>query len=482
MNNYYKFTDEQLNMANRVNLVDLMRRSGYHLKRAGCEYTWESPTGKVSIRGNSWYHQYERTGGKTIGFLMRFHGMEFKEAVEFLLSEQGLYVDYKEPVKKEKKPFALPSKNSDMRRVYAYLINTRFLDKEIVDHFVKEGLIYEDAEYHNVVFVGLDENGVPRHASKRGASGRSSYKGNVYGSDDRYCFRHEGKGNKVYVFEAPIDMLAYLSMHKENWQENSYITLCSAASEAAVHFLKQNPQIDTVYSCLDHDKAGIEGFYRLVEEAGKLGDHQVVPVLSEYKDWNEGLKAEHGIEPLPAQKHPGLERMKVLSLELVGDWIDDPYPKYPMSEMSDQYNKLRRLVESETDRVTELAYRLSGSAFLFAKKMCERVEISLDAWEYGKLLFSMYQPHRDRNGYRSRIVDIGEQLTELKKLRGHDECLTGTQIGAMVRQSLKLTMESLKLCMYIEQQQEQKSKQVQIEETKTEEAENNETEGELCMS
>jgi len=237
MSEYIRFTDEQLELANRVNLVELLRRSGYKLTRSGSEYNWESPTGKVSIRGNSWYHQYERTGGKPIGFLMRFEDMEFKDAVLFLLSEQGLRVETEEKLRK-KKPFELPPKNHDLRRVYAYLINTRFLDREIVDYFVHEGLIYEDAQYHNAVFVGLDEEGVPRHASKRGTGRKSTYKGNTAGSDERYCFRYTGKGNEVYVFESPIDMLAYLSQHKENWQENSYITLCSDASEAAVHFLK----------------------------------------------------------------------------------------------------------------------------------------------------------------------------------------------------------------------------------------------------
>lgn len=236
MRDYYKFTDEQIDMASRVNLVELLRRSGYKLTRSGSEYNWESSTGKVSIRRNAWYHQYERTGGKTIGFLMRFHGMEFKEAVEFLLSEQGIRADWEEPAAKEEKTFELPPKNSDMNRVYTYLLNARFLDREIVDHFVHAGLIYEDAKYHNAVFVGLDENGEPKHASKRGIGKGSTYKGNVYGSDDRYCFLYTGKSNKVYVFESPIDLMAYLSMNKENWKEDSYITLCSAASEAAVHF------------------------------------------------------------------------------------------------------------------------------------------------------------------------------------------------------------------------------------------------------
>ena len=476
MNNYYKFTDEQLDMANRVNLVDLMRRSGYHLKRAGCEYTWESPTGKVSIRGNSWYHQYERTGGKTIGFLMQFHGMEFKEAVEFLLSEQGIRADWEEPAVKEEKTFELPPKNSDMNRVYAYLLNARFLDREIVDHFVHAGLIYEDAKYHNVVFVGLDEEGRPKHASKRGSGKGNTYKGNVYGSDDRYCFRHTGKSNKVYVFESPIDLMAYLSMNKENWKEDSYITLCSAASEAAVHFLKNNPQIDTIYSCLDHDEAGINGVYRLAEEAGKIGDYQVIPLLPEYKDWNEGLKTEHGIEPLPAQKHPGLERMKILSLELTGDFIDDPCPKYPLSQMGDQYNRLKKLVESQTDRITKEAYWLSGTAFLFAKKLFEKIEVHKDAWEYGKLLFSVYQPHRDRNGYRSRVMEIGESLMEIRKQYTQEENWTKDKLRKVATQSLYLSVECLKLCMFIERKIEQEKKNKKQQETEEE------MEGGQCMS
>ena len=201
MGRYKRFTDEQLAAANSINLVELMKRSGYPLKRIGSEYAWESPTGKVSIRGNSWYHQYDKEGGKPIGFLTRFHNMEFKEAVEFLLSEQGLRVENEETeMQKERKAFELPGRNPDLRRVYAYLLKVRFLDREIVDYFVGQGLIYEEDQFHNVVFVGLDQDGVQRHAHKRSTVTGSSFKGNVSGSDDRYCFRYTGTGNSVYVF------------------------------------------------------------------------------------------------------------------------------------------------------------------------------------------------------------------------------------------------------------------------------------------
>lgn len=478
MGEYVRFTDEQIDMANRVNLVELMRRSGYQLKRAGSEYAWENPNGKVSIRGNSWYHQYEKVGGKAIGFLMRFQDMEFKEAVRFLLSEQGIRVVDEEPKKEERPPFELPPKNKDMRRVYAYLLNVRFLDREIVDYFVHEGLIYEDAKYHNAVFVGLGENGAACHAHKRSTSERSSFKGNVASSDDRYCFRYIGKGNQVYVFEAPIDLLAYLSMHKGNWKENSYITLCSAASGALVQFLTDNPQIDTIYSCLDHDCAGIEGYYRIMEETGKVGQYQVKPIFPEFKDWDEGLKARHGIEPIPAQKHPGLARMKELCLELVGDWIDDPCPKYPLSQMSDQYNKLKRLVESQSDEITQQSYALSGTAFLFAKKQLATVEVKINEWEFGKLLFSKYPPHHDHTGYRSRIVDIGERLADLKKACGHDEVRTKTQMLKVIDLSLTLAVDCLRLCMYVEQHP---PKQAQKKERRMDEEEEEEQHGEISL-
>ena len=34
-----------------------------------------------------------------------------------------------------------------MRRMYAYLLKERFLDREIVNAFVKENLLYEEGEY-----------------------------------------------------------------------------------------------------------------------------------------------------------------------------------------------------------------------------------------------------------------------------------------------------------------------------------------------
>ena len=232
----------------------------------------------------------------------------------------GVTVIPKEQQVKEKKKFDLPKPNQDMRRVYAYLLKRRFIDREVINFFAKTKLIYEDEEYHNAVFVGVDENGKPQHAHKRGTYSESGYKGNVDGSNPYYSFHHIGKGNKLYVFEAPIDMLSFISLHKENWKNNSYVALCSIAPQTAVHILKNNPHINTVFTCLDYDKAGIEGNYRIAEEVKRLGDYRVNSYSPKYKDWNESLRSKNGIEPIPATEHPGVVRMKKLCLQLVSDY------------------------------------------------------------------------------------------------------------------------------------------------------------------
>lgn len=61
----------------------------------------------------------------------------------------------------------------------------------------------------NAVFVGMDENGVPRHAHKRGTVG--GYKGKCPGSWPSYSFHWVGTGDKLYVFEAPVDVLSYIT-------------------------------------------------------------------------------------------------------------------------------------------------------------------------------------------------------------------------------------------------------------------------------
>lgn len=59
---YIHFTEEQKQQARQTDLVALLQSQGEHLKRSGKEYVWRDGSEKVTVRGNLWFHQYERIG------------------------------------------------------------------------------------------------------------------------------------------------------------------------------------------------------------------------------------------------------------------------------------------------------------------------------------------------------------------------------------------------------------------------------------
>ena len=171
---YIHFTEEQKLRASEVDLVEFLRHQGEKLIRSGPEYRLASDH-SVTVRGNGWYDHAVKEGGGPISFVQQFYNLSYPEAITCLLGgEQGtVYASAPKQEERPKKEFALPSAGQEMRRMYAYLLKHRFLDRNVVNAFVRAGLLYEscekfkDREYHNAVFVGKDENGVPRHAHKR---------------------------------------------------------------------------------------------------------------------------------------------------------------------------------------------------------------------------------------------------------------------------------------------------------------------------
>ena len=127
-----------------------------------------------------------------------------------------------------------------MRRVFAYLLQQRLISRDVLTVFVKAGLVHEDANYHNAVFIGKDEHGVVRHAHRRSTSDRGrSFRANASGSDPRYSFRWVGTSDRLYVFEAPINLLSFLTLYPKDWQEHSYVALCGLEAQPT----REHPQL-----------------------------------------------------------------------------------------------------------------------------------------------------------------------------------------------------------------------------------------------
>jgi len=313
MGAYVYFTDEQKYRANNVDLVDFLQRRGEKLLPSGRDKRLASDR-SITVRGNEWYDHSAESGGYAIDFVRKFYECSYPEAVTLLLGgEQGeVYRPAQEKKAEPKKPFALPPAHTDMRRVYAYLVKTRHIDRKVVSFFAKQKLLYESCEkskhgtkeYRNAVFVGLDENGVPRHAHKRGLyTEGTGFKGNVDSCDPAYSFHYIGTSSHLYVFEAPIDLLSYITLHHQDWQTHNYVALCGVGGQAMLRMLEQYPQLRQVSLCLDNDEAGHKASERLknqLEEKGYVSQR----LISLRKDWNDDLTE-------VAQQKPGSFEMRM---------------------------------------------------------------------------------------------------------------------------------------------------------------------------
>ena len=288
ISNYISFTPEQKERAAIVDLEEFLLRQGEKLIKSGREKRLASDH-SVTINGCEWFDHASNEGGRAVSFVQKFYSKSYAEAMTMLLGE-GAEPFYQQAKKQEaapQKPFLPPVPNANMHRVFAYLLKTRGLDADVVANFARRKLLYEDAAHHNAVFIGTDEGGCPRHAHLRSTNSfEKAFRLNVESSDPRYSFHYNGTDGSLYVFEAPIDMLSYISMNPHQWQEHSYVACCGTSPIPVLQMLKPDTQI--VYLCLDNDKAGHAASERMAEQLRERGvmTERLVPEL---KDWNDDL-------------------------------------------------------------------------------------------------------------------------------------------------------------------------------------------------
>ena len=326
------YTQEQIDRANQADIVSFLQSQGEQLTRAGQEYRWKRHN-SLTVRGNKWYRHSQSKGGGPVDFVMEFFGKSFTEAVELLTGEQGAAAPDR-PSPAPLSDFRLPPRSDTAGQVKSYLTEARRIDEDVSGFFFSTGDIYEEAAHHNAVFVGRDESGIPRYAHQRGTAG--NFRLDVKGSDKAFNFSYRGAGERLFVFEAPIDLLSFLCLFKKGWQKQSYLSLGGVGEKALLRFLSDRPDIQTVYLCLDSDQAGNDACSRLVNLTPEgLTVHRLVPL---FKDWNEVLQrkgeitdgkylreAVYGLkEPPPQEETVEIIRMSEVGTQAV-EWLWEPY-------------------------------------------------------------------------------------------------------------------------------------------------------------
>lgn len=464
------YTQEQIDKANQTNLEEFLQQKGEHLKKTGSESVliYKDSTGEhdsISVRRNRWYDHKNMRGGYPLKFMQEFYGMNFRTAMKELLHGEEPELGRKKSTEQEKpnvsektevngntakcedgtkkSEFKLPEKDSNMKRLFAYLLKTRFLSKDVVKSFVEQKILYQEKEHGNVVFVGTDKDGVAKSACKKSTAEQSKgFRMTVAGSDCRYGFCWRGESSKLYVFEAAIDLMSFITLRNDEWKADSFLALDGLSAKPLLQFLEEQKNIHEIFLCLDYDAAGIEACDKLKDILIEKG-YEAEKIKREYplyKDWNEQLKAEHGVEASLPQSHPKKTayHVAVRKLGIMNANTESPYMKWRKQEyekseihfyleqIKRDFKKAEKLAKKGEADTKPLLASILRMADLSVCLMCEvKGENNLPELTMYQTtiqeLEKAYKPYLDKARMDRRIQEMKEEMEHLKTIEFQEQ-------------------------------------------------------------
>ena len=292
------------------------------------------------------YHRYSNgNGGDAVAFMMEFSAIaesdlnkhdQVNECISIL--EQRLKISPELAVqqvryKREMPKFVMPEKADTTRKVRDYLCRTRGIEERIVDKWIDEGLLFQEAgKYGNCVFISRDENGKPVYGVKRSADPARKFVVDVEGSDYSQGFCIKGKldyytkvsdnfaseHSSLFVTEAVIDLMSLQSLYlrRRDYELRQQGKLDCEPDDYENRFLNSNwyslngcrkydgllntiashKGIKDIFLALDNDEAGRNASKAIKEEIQKRFPDRKIDVSirvppTEGRDWNDELKA-----------------------------------------------------------------------------------------------------------------------------------------------------------------------------------------------
>lgn len=300
----------------------------------------------VIYEDDNTYHRYSNgNGGDAVAFMMEFSGIDesdlnkhdqVNECIRIL--EQRLKINPELAVqqvryKREKPKFVMPEKADTNRKARDYLCRTRGIEERIVDKWIHEGLLFQEAgRFGNCVFVSRDENGKPVYGVKRSADPKRKFVVDVEGSDYSQGFFIKGKldyytkvsdnfaseHSSLFVTEAVIDLMSLQSLYlrrrdyelrqqgkldcdPEDYENrflnsNWYSLNGCRKYDGLLNTIASHKGIKDIFLALDNDEAGRNASKAIKEEIQKRFPDRKIDVSirvppTEGRDWNDELKA-----------------------------------------------------------------------------------------------------------------------------------------------------------------------------------------------
>ena len=281
-----KITKEQIESARGANLAEYFQTHGYECELRRDELHVKGYGGFfVNVNTNQWTCFSENKGGtNAVNCLTEMLGMDFKTAVRELAGGSISYTPRREnnSFSAVKKQLVLPEKADNMKKVFAYLCQTRKINSEIVSQLAHDKLLYQDTR-GNAVFVHRDKNGKIVGAEIQGTNSEIRYKGVAQGTSESVFALKIGEPKKAYVFESAIDLLSFKQLANPEKIQNSVLVSMTGLKPNTLKSLMENGV--KMFSCVDNDEAGIN-----FTTTNKLTPCQKILAENGVKDYNELLQ------------------------------------------------------------------------------------------------------------------------------------------------------------------------------------------------
>ena len=261
------YTEEQIRQARKVDLLSYLQKTDPGRLVRVSSNTWclkDHDSFRISNGKWNWFSR--GFGGKNaIDYLMTVDVMPFTEAMKKVCID-GIPLHVPEKKQHKKRKLILPERNDSNDQVLQYL-QGRGIHPEILRYCIDHDLLYESMLYQNAVFVGYDQEHVPRYAAIR--STKSAYKGEAPGSDKHFSFSivDPGASGHLRLFESAIDLLSFATIQLEegrDWKQDALLSLAGVfpykrekvLPVALEQFLKDHPGIREIHLHLDNDDTG----------------------------------------------------------------------------------------------------------------------------------------------------------------------------------------------------------------------------------
>lgn len=262
-------TPEQIEKAKQMDLLTYLQSyEPNNLKKISHDTWCTKEHDSLKISNGKWHWFSRHIGGKTaLDYLIKVKGVSFVQAVEIITGYSAVLPPVYTPAKKSNHPktLELPESNSDIGAVRRYLKGRGMADT-VIDFCRDNRLLFEDAKYHNCVFLGYDGK-TPKYGAVRSTA--TDFKRDLTGSDKRFSFfiPAENDTETVHLFESAIDLLSYASleiMHGQDWRRDDLLSLAGVYKTdnkqdiplALRTYLDRHSGTKAVYLHLDNDEIG----------------------------------------------------------------------------------------------------------------------------------------------------------------------------------------------------------------------------------